>query len=129
MTGTLQVIRDARLIAKAEHAAAQNPGPPGAARADRPDALTGLGNRRRLSSDLAAALERATTGRPALLLLFELGFKAYSDTFGHLAGDQLLTRLGAKLTATVGPDGGAYRLGGTNSAPCWISTTTASSTS
>jgi diguanylate cyclase (GGDEF)-like protein len=77
------------------------------------DALTGLGNRRRLAADLAATLESDLERTPALLLLFDLdGFKAYNDTFGHLAGDQLLTRLGAKLADAVVEDGTAYRLGG-----------------
>jgi diguanylate cyclase (GGDEF)-like protein len=77
------------------------------------DALTGLGNRRKLSTDLAVALEEAASGRPSLLLLFDLdGFKGYNDTFGHLAGDALLTRLAAKLTDAVAGHGSAYRLGG-----------------
>ncbi|MGA9859063.1 MAG: diguanylate cyclase [Solirubrobacteraceae bacterium] len=77
------------------------------------DALTGLGNRRKLSADLAASLENAATGRPSLLLLFDLdGFKDYNDTFGHLAGDALLARLGGKLQRAVAGFGSAYRLGG-----------------
>ena len=59
------------------------------------DGLTGLANRRRLMIDLE---RRATRGAadPAVLLLFDLdGFKGYNDAFGHLAGDALLTRLGA----------------------------------
>jgi diguanylate cyclase (GGDEF)-like protein len=48
-----------------------------------------------------------------LLMLFDLdGFKGYNDTFGHPAGDALLTRLGAKLAAVPEADGGTYRLGG-----------------
>ena len=70
------------------------------------DPLTGLGNRRRLSADLAAAPVRASSDRPSLLLLFDLdGFKDYNDTFGHVAGDALLARLGAKLE----PRGGRLR--------------------
>ena len=77
------------------------------------DALTGLGNRRKLAADLAAWLDDAPGDHPALLLLFDLdGFKAYNDAFGHLAGDALLMRLSAKLTETVVSDGTAYRLGG-----------------
>ena len=50
---------------------------------------------------------------PRLLILFDLnGFKGYNDTFGHVAGDALLTRLGAKLSDEVAPYGDAYRLGG-----------------
>jgi diguanylate cyclase (GGDEF)-like protein len=46
-------------------------------------------------------------------MLFDLdGFKTYNDTFGHLAGDALLARLGDKLAAAAFPHGAAYRLGG-----------------
>ena len=77
------------------------------------DPLTGLGNRRKLSADLAVALQHATPDRPSLLLLFDLdGFKDYNDTFGHVAGDALLARLGAKLQRSVAGFGAAYRLGG-----------------
>jgi diguanylate cyclase (GGDEF)-like protein len=77
------------------------------------DALTGLGNRRRLTSELSETFERAQAGHRSMLLLFDLdGFKNYNDTFGHLAGDALLTRMGAKLKAAVAPGGAAYRLGG-----------------
>ena len=76
------------------------------------DALTGLGNRRQLIADLERRL-RSETVQPALLMLFDLdGFKSYNDTFGHPAGDALLTRLGEKLTTVPGPGGAAYRLGG-----------------
>ena len=45
--------------------------------------------------------------------MFDLdGFKAYNDTFGHLAGDALLTRLGRRLREAVAHTGVAYRLGG-----------------
>ena len=74
------------------------------------DPLTGLENRRQLVSDLDAALGDR---RHRLLLLLDLnGFKAYNDSFGHAAGDQLLMRLGASLAAAVAPRGRAYRLGG-----------------
>lgn len=76
------------------------------------DALTGLGNRRRLRADLDRVL-RSAGERPTLLLLFDLdGFKGYNDTFGHLAGDALLSRLGARLRDAVADVGDAYRLGG-----------------
>jgi two-component system, cell cycle response regulator len=77
------------------------------------DALTGLGNRRRLVADLAAAAATASDDRPQLLVLFDLdGFKAYNDTFGHGAGDALLSRIAARLDAAVGARGRAYRMGG-----------------
>ena len=77
------------------------------------DALTGLSNRRSLLADLERELPCATAERPLALLLFDLnGFKNYNDTFGHPAGDALLTRLGARLAEAVGDRGRAYRLGG-----------------
>ena len=59
----------------------------------RTDSLTGLGNRFALQRALEQAL-----GDPAphVLLLFDLdGFKNYNDSYGHPAGDALLTRLGS----------------------------------
>jgi diguanylate cyclase (GGDEF)-like protein len=77
------------------------------------DSLTGLGNRRKLVADLEEELGAASHDAPRILILFDLdGFKRYNDSYGHLAGDALLARLGAKLAAAVGPYGEAYRLGG-----------------
>jgi two-component system cell cycle response regulator len=77
------------------------------------DALTGLGNRRKLIGDLQSELRSATARSPRVLALFDLdGFKRYNDTFGHPAGDTLLTRLGANLGRAIGPYGSGYRLGG-----------------
>ncbi len=73
------------------------------------DPLTGLENRGKLLEDLRAAL---VARRPQILAIFDLdGFKAYNDSFGHPAGDALLSRLGARLVAAV-PGGSAYRIGG-----------------
>jgi two-component system, cell cycle response regulator len=76
------------------------------------DALTGLGNRRQLLADLERRLS-SDSMPPTLLMLFDLdGFKGYNDTFGHPAGDALLTRLGEKLAAVPSAEGAVYRLGG-----------------
>ena len=76
------------------------------------DDLTGLANRRALMADL----ERVAAASPpeaTVLALYDLdGFKAYNDTFGHPAGDDLLRRLGKQLAASMEPFGRAYRLGG-----------------
>ncbi len=78
----------------------------------RTDALTGIGNRGAMQVDLDALFAHADS-RPAALYMFDLnGFKRYNDTFGHPAGDELLARLGLRLRAAVGDDGGAYRIGG-----------------
>ena len=77
------------------------------------DALSGLGNRRRLLDDLAEALERTAQGGASTLAFFDLdGFKRYNDGFGHGAGDVLLARLGKALASAVEGHGEAYRLGG-----------------
>ena len=75
------------------------------------DSLTGLPNRRRLTTDLDEVIgERSGT---ASLVFFDLnGFKLYNDTFGHLVGDALLARLASALQRVVGGHGCAYRLGG-----------------
>ena len=79
----------------------------------RTDSLTGLSNRGRMEGDLVAVCKRSDAAEPAMLYLFDLnGFKRYNDTFGHPAGDKLLSRLGAALDAAVGEDGTAYRIGG-----------------
>jgi diguanylate cyclase (GGDEF)-like protein len=80
----------------------------------RTDWLTGLGNRGRLQVDLPTVFGQAREhARPLTLLLFDLnGFKHFNDTFGHQAGDELLTRFGRELREAVGEDGEAYRIGG-----------------
>ena len=76
------------------------------------DSLTGLANRRALMADLEDAVS-ASPPEAMVLALFDLdGFKAYNDSFGHPAGDDLLLRLGQQLEASAEPYGRAYRLGG-----------------
>jgi diguanylate cyclase (GGDEF)-like protein len=77
------------------------------------DSLTGLGNRRKLIRDMRALLHRAGQDGALVMALFDLdGFKLYNDSFGHPAGDALLTRLGGRLAKEVGEEGKAYRMGG-----------------
>ncbi len=90
------------------------------------DALTGLGNRRKLFADLATDPSFAASDAGGLtfaeipidagvliLGIFDLdGFKSYNDTFGHQAGDALLARLAERVGALVGERGRAYRMGG-----------------
>jgi two-component system, cell cycle response regulator len=79
----------------------------------RTDQLTGLGNRGRLQVDLPTRFIHAADGEPNMVLLFDLnGFKHYNDTFGHAAGDELLTRIGEALLDGLGDAGMAYRIGG-----------------
>ncbi len=77
------------------------------------DALTGLGNRRKLLTELERVLATADEHDPWLLVVFDLdGFKGYNDAFGHPAGDALLQHLGSRLATVPGEGGAAYRLGG-----------------
>jgi two-component system cell cycle response regulator len=76
------------------------------------DALTGLGNRRKLLGDLERLLRGPRDPADHVFALFDLdGFKAYNDNFGHPAGDNLLERAGSRLAASM-KSGTAYRLGG-----------------
>jgi diguanylate cyclase (GGDEF)-like protein len=56
------------------------------------DALTGLKNRRKFDAEIDAEWRRATRhGTPIALLMIDADhFKAYNDTYGHQAGDQVL---------------------------------------
>ncbi len=77
------------------------------------DYLTGLGNQPRFQRDLVSRCRRAEDEPLTLLLLDLNGFKRYNDTFGHPAGDAMLTRLGAQLRAAVADEQTtAYRIGG-----------------
>ncbi|HTU79372.1 MAG TPA: diguanylate cyclase [Solirubrobacteraceae bacterium] len=77
------------------------------------DPLTGLRNRRALLDELPRVCQRASEREPAYLWFFDLnGFKTYNDSFGHIAGDTLLARLGERLRELIAGHGWAYRLGG-----------------
>jgi diguanylate cyclase (GGDEF)-like protein len=77
------------------------------------DALTGLNNRRALMDELAEEMQGATATSPLSLTLFDLdGFKHYNDSFGHPAGDILLSRLSTRLRQATAEIGSVYRMGG-----------------
>ncbi len=55
------------------------------------DPLTGLPNRRRLQIHLDHEVAAARRGRPLGIAVFDIdNFKHYNDTFGHIAGDDIL---------------------------------------
>ena len=79
------------------------------------DPLTGLGNRSSFARELDLALNEARhDGSNAGLLLLDLDhFKEVNDTLGHAAGDQLLRRVGERLSMAVTVlSGSVFRLGG-----------------
>ena len=63
------------------------------------DGLTGLSNRRAFGQRLALEMGRAVRyGIPLSLLLLDVDhFKEYNDTFGHVAGDEVLKTLSQVL--------------------------------
>ena len=78
------------------------------------DALTGLYNRRRFNEEVARMMADAQRHGSRLALLFiDLdGFKHINDTYGHRAGDALLTRVAHEVGAQVRRNEIFARLGG-----------------
>jgi diguanylate cyclase (GGDEF)-like protein len=78
------------------------------------DPLTGLFNRRYMEEPLDRELSRAEReGRPLSLILLDIDrFKHFNDTFGHEAGDIILTSLGALLRTASRAGDVACRYGG-----------------
>ncbi len=78
------------------------------------DALTGLPNRMMLISHISHAIEGAKRKNKQLaLLLLDLDrFKNINDSFGHLAGDDLLQQLAIRLKAKLRGNDMVARLGG-----------------
>lgn len=80
----------------------------------RTDALTRLPNRRRFDEDLHTEVATGERyGRPLALVMLDADeFKSFNDTFGHPAGDVVLQRLAASLSADLRASDTAYRYGG-----------------
>ena len=79
------------------------------------DSLTGLYNQRQFYTRLQEEIIRAKRQKHPLSLIFlDLDhFKAYNDTYGHLAGDEVLRNVGNIINRSIrdGVDSG-YRYGG-----------------
>lgn len=78
------------------------------------DALTGLASRSRGLAGLREALEAARRDEHdlAVMILDIDGFKAVNDTYGHLAGDDVLRGVAAVMNRRLGDSGLTARLGG-----------------
>lgn len=79
--------------------------------AARSDALTGILNRGAFMDDVSACiLRRPDSG---VLMLFDLDhFKSINDTYGHMAGDQVLRRFTSAVSAQIDDDMIFGRFGG-----------------
>jgi diguanylate cyclase (GGDEF)-like protein len=74
------------------------------------DTLTRLHNRRALLEDLGQIVAER---RPATFALLDLhGMRGFNDAHGHIAGDEMLAALAARLEAALVGFGHVYRLGG-----------------
>ena len=78
------------------------------------DSLTGLHNRRHLEQVLDRLVEAcASDGRPLCAVMVDIDhFKDVNDTYGHVAGDTVLTTVADAFVATLRPDDVAARFGG-----------------
>ena len=78
------------------------------------DPLTGLYNRRFAEQRLATEVARSERkGHPLTVLTLDLNnFKEINDTYGHLAGDQVLQEFAAHLNRIIRGTDLAVRLGG-----------------
>jgi diguanylate cyclase (GGDEF)-like protein len=85
-----------------------------AERMARVDALTGLENRRAFDEAFPRALARGrVTDQPLTLVLADLDdFKSVNDRYGHLAGDAVLTAVGAALRLHARATDRAFRWAG-----------------
>ncbi|MDN3923156.1 GGDEF domain-containing protein [Roseateles violae] len=78
------------------------------------DGLTGLANRRSFEMAMSREVDRvARSGEPALLLTLDIDhFKNINDTYGHMAGDQVIQAVADALKQVVRPMDSVARVGG-----------------
>lgn len=78
------------------------------------DSLTGLSNRRMLEEQLPRELARARrTGLPLCVAIIDIDhFKAYNDTHGHLAGDEVLRQCARAWDEALRGEDTIVRFGG-----------------
>jgi diguanylate cyclase (GGDEF)-like protein/PAS domain S-box-containing protein len=78
------------------------------------DDLTQLYNSRHFYAQLEKEMERSNRyGQPLTLLMLDLDkFKDFNDTYGHVQGDYVLSRLGHAIKRSLREIDSAYRYGG-----------------
>jgi len=75
------------------------------------DVLTGLLNREGLVRRYAEVIGDRSVDRAVLYIDVD-GFKAVNDRLGHRAGDEVLTQVGRRISASIRPTDTAARIGG-----------------
>lgn len=76
------------------------------------DSMTGLPNRLQFDQALDAVISNNQQDRCAILCVDLDGFKSVNDTYGHQAGDVVITTVASRIAKIVGDAGMAARLGG-----------------
>jgi two-component system chemotaxis response regulator CheY len=78
------------------------------------DPLTNLGNRRALQADLEMLEARVVRyGHQSCMALIDIDFfKGYNDSYGHLAGDEVITAVANQLKQQARAGDAVYRYGG-----------------
>ncbi|WP_245577897.1 sensor domain-containing diguanylate cyclase [Maridesulfovibrio bastinii] len=78
------------------------------------DQLTGLYNRRQLHDVFENEISRSKRyNRPLSIILMDVDdFKKFNDTYGHLAGDSVLNRLGQIIQSSIRETDKGFRYGG-----------------
>ncbi len=76
------------------------------------DSLTNVYNKKAITEYAKRVLHEERNNRIVIVILDVDHFKSVNDTYGHLYGDKVLARVGAKLRMVVGDDGVVGRIGG-----------------
>ena len=76
------------------------------------DDMTGLFNRRAFEEDCANIRGQGMVSKITILMMDVNGLKTANDTYGHLAGDELIIEAAKCIQTAVGELGKAYRTGG-----------------
>ena len=76
------------------------------------DDMTGLFNRRAFEEDCSNIREQGMISKISILMMDVNGLKTANDTYGHLAGDELIIEAAKCMQTALGELGKAYRIGG-----------------
>lgn len=88
------------------------------------DGLTNVYNKRYLIDALSSEFDRSQAyGRPFSLVMMDIDhFKKFNDTYGHLAGDEVLQEFARRIQSECGPNQVLARFGGEEFAVMLIET-------
>lgn len=76
------------------------------------DDMTGLFNRRAFEEDGIKMSENNSITKMTMIMMDVNGLKSVNDTYGHMAGDELIISVGKCIQTSMGEYGKIYRTGG-----------------